>query len=243
MGLGSTLFRWMAKLTGVGPMEEQLRTEKMELGNQIMRSINDGTMEYEDVPKVMRGYLKYATVSPSLMPSDLKQILRDEAGLYHEVTNEQDSTTITIPVSHPPTPGMLENIYWPVGTGPGDVTVTPGDSVELKQAKLDAVNKKYRISQELWDKFRTEEERGAFYMEQLQQYILDYESANAPPGVSAKEYADVVERAIRHMSHEETPPRVHYSYAQDKLVISPSGPDLVADLGVEEVEIPEDMLS
>lgn len=110
-----------------------------------------------------------------------------------------------------------------------------------RNAALEEINRQYAIPQELWDNFRTEEQMGNYYREQLEDYVLKQAQGYAPPGVSAREYTAVAEEALRRMSNVETPPRIHWSHEKDRLVISPPRPDISAYLDGDNCEIPEEM--
>jgi hypothetical protein len=213
----------------------------------------------EDKKDKKRGSVDFSKVMaqpllPPRLQSDLKRIIEEQAELAEKITGvnqphtgrsltqagQWNETTFTVGTAEDPQE-LLENIYWPVtkGNGPGEVTVDP-----LSQAREDAleeINRQYAIPKELWDKFRTEEQMGKYYREQLEEYILANAQSDAPPRTTAKEYAEVVYRALQRMSGVETPPRLQFSPTQDKLIISPPPPDLEDDLGVDGCEIPEEM--
>ena len=221
----------------------------------------------EELNKMAESYEEMGVKKMGLMPPDLGKAIRDSEHVNQLLLNNAGKIT---GVNSPkmggeyPAPALwnnetvltvndirelekqeqlqVENIYWPVskGNGPGEVTVDPLS--QAREGALEEINRQYAIPKELWDKFRTEEQMGKYYRDQLEQYVLDNAQAAAPPNTSAKRYADVVEEALRRMGNVETPPRIHFSHAQDKLVISPSPPDLENDLGVDGCEIPEDML-
>lgn len=197
-----------------------------------------------------------------LLPPDLKKIIADQTDLAERITGvnqpdmggpftqagqwnettfiagtvggaKEDDTVLVAPNDLE----LLENIHWPITAGPGQKAVA-----QARENALEEINRQYAIPKELWDKFRTEEQMGKYYREQLEEYILANAQSAAPPRTTAKEYAEVVHRALQRMSGVETPPRLQFSPTQDKLIISPPPPDLEDDLGVDGCEIPEEMM-